>query len=115
RVTAGASHNDAMARRHVLSPLLVMTLSLTACAGEDPRPDLTHQPYPDTRTVDQADDYFGTTVADPYRWLEDDNAPETEAWVEAQNRVTFDYLEQIPSRDEIRQRLTELWNYERFG
>ncbi len=104
-----------MASRHALPTLLVMTVTLTACAGDSPRPEITRLPYPETRTVDQTDDYFGTVIADPYRWLEDDNAPETEAWVEAQNRVTFNYLEQIPSRDAIRQRLTELWNYERFG
>lgn len=104
-----------MASRHVLPTLLVMTVTLTACAGDPPRPEITRLPYPETRTVDQTDDYFGTTIADPYRWLEDDNAPETEAWVEAQNRVTFNYLEQIPSREPIRERLTELWNYERFG
>jgi len=104
-----------MASRHALPTLLAMTVSLSACTGDPPRPEITRLPYPDTRKVDQTDDYFGTVVADPYRWLEDDNSPETAAWVEAQNRVTFNYLEQIPSREEIRQRLTELWNYERFG
>src|SRR6185295_4711255 len=71
--------------------------------------------YPDTRKVAQVDDYHGTKVADPYRWLEDDYAPETKAWIEAQNRVTFAYLESIPQRDRIKARLTELWNYERYG
>ena len=71
--------------------------------------------YPQTKKVDQTDDYFGTKVADPYRWLEDDNAADTKAWVEAQNAVTFAYLEQIPARDGIRRRLTTLWNYERYG
>jgi prolyl oligopeptidase len=71
--------------------------------------------YPETRKTDQVDDYFGTTIADPYRWLEDDNSPETAKWVEAQNAVTFGFLEQIPSRERIKARLTELWNYERFG
>ncbi len=71
--------------------------------------------YPKTRTVDQVDDYFGTKVKDPYRWLEDDNSPETKAWVEAQNAVTFAYLGAIPERKAIEARLTELWNYERFG
>jgi prolyl oligopeptidase len=61
------------------------------------------------------DDYHGVTVADPYRWLEDDNAPETKVWVEAQNRVTFAYLESIPQREPLRQRLTRLWNFERYG
>jgi len=71
--------------------------------------------YPETRKVDQVDTYFGVKVADPYRWLEDDNSDETKAWVEAQNKVTFDYLNTIPEREGIRKRLTELWNYEKYG
>ncbi len=71
--------------------------------------------YPDTAKGDVVDDYFGTKVPDPYRWLEDPNSPETKAWVEAQNAVTFAFLERIPARARIRARLTELWNYERYG
>lgn len=71
--------------------------------------------YPTTRTTDTTDTYHGITVADPYRWLEDPNAPETAAWVEAQNQVTFGYLNHLPGRDRIKSRLTELWNYERYG
>lgn len=71
--------------------------------------------YPTTRRGEQVDDYHGTRIEDPYRWLEDLDSPETKAWVEAQNKVTFGWLEQIPSRERIRQRLTQLWNYERFG
>lgn len=71
--------------------------------------------YPSTRTVDQTDTYHGVDVADPYRWLEDPNAAETEAWVEAQNKVTFSYLNQLPGRDQLNTRLTELWDYERYG
>ncbi|MEI6077420.1 MAG: prolyl oligopeptidase family serine peptidase [Verrucomicrobiota bacterium] len=71
--------------------------------------------YPTTRTTHQVDVYHGVAVADPYRWLEDDNAPETKAWVEAQNRVTFDYLQKIPQRQGIRNRLEQLWNYERYS
>src|SRR5262249_11008279 len=71
--------------------------------------------YPHPRAGNQLDDYHGTKVADPYRWLEDDNSAETKAWVEAENKVTFDFLEKIPQREAITQRLTELWNYERFG
>jgi len=71
--------------------------------------------YPETRRVSQVDEYHGVKVSDPYRWLEDDNAPETKSWVESQNQVTFSYLEKIPKRQEIKSRLTELWNYERFG
>lgn len=69
--------------------------------------------YPVTRKVDQVDTYHGVTVADPYRWLEDDNAPETAAWVTAENAVTNDYLSALPMRSGIRARLTELWNFPR--
>ncbi len=71
--------------------------------------------YPQTRKSDQVDDYHGTPVADPYRWLEDDNSAETQAWVEAQNQVTFDYLNQIPCRPQLKQRLQELYNYPKYG
>ncbi len=70
--------------------------------------------YPKTRTVSHVDEYHGTTIADPYRWLEE-YTPETEAWIEEQNRVTESYLSAIPERARIRARLTELWNYERYG
>ena len=70
--------------------------------------------YPKAKTVDQVDDYHGTKVADPYRWLEDTDSADTRAWVEAENKLTFGYLEQIPYRRAIRERLTKLWNYERF-
>ena len=72
-------------------------------------------PYPTTRQGDTVDDYHGVKVPDPYRWLEDDNSAETKAWVTAQNKVTFGYLEKIPERPAIRERLTKLWNYERYG
>jgi prolyl oligopeptidase len=71
--------------------------------------------YPTTRATNQVDVYHGVAVADPYRWLEDDNSAETKAWVEAQNKVTFDYLKKIPQRDAIRKRLKQLWNFERYS
>jgi len=71
--------------------------------------------YPQPRRSDQVDDYHGTKVADPYRWLEDTDSPETRAWIEAENKVTDSYLAQIPYRDKIHGRLTKLWNFERFG
>jgi prolyl oligopeptidase len=71
--------------------------------------------YPVAKKVDQTDDYHGTKVADPYRWLEDANSAETKAWVDAENKVTQSYLAQIPQREAIRQRLTQLWNYERYS
>ncbi|HET7464556.1 MAG TPA: hypothetical protein VFJ82_25165, partial [Longimicrobium sp.] len=71
--------------------------------------------YPAARTVEQWDDYHGTRVADPYRWLEATDSPETRAWIEAQNRLTEQYLSQIPQRDAIRRRLTALWNAPRWS
>ncbi|RME41931.1 MAG: S9 family peptidase [Planctomycetota bacterium] len=71
--------------------------------------------YPPARQVDVVDNYHGTLVADPYRWLEDPDSPETRKWIEAENKLTFSYLEKIPQREPIRRRLTELWNYEKFG
>lgn len=71
--------------------------------------------YPITRKVDSADTYFGTTVPDPYRWLENDTARETAEWIARQNEVTFAYLNKIPFRESIRKRLDELQNYERIG
>ena len=71
--------------------------------------------YPASRQSTTTDTYFGVKVADPYRWLEDLDSPETKAWVTAQNEVTFAYLNQIPFRDKIRERLTKIWNYERYG
>ncbi len=71
--------------------------------------------YPKTAPTNHVDEYHGVKVPDLYRWLEDDNAPATKAWVEAQNEVTFRYLAQIPERDQIKRRLTRLWNFERYG
>ena len=71
--------------------------------------------YPVTTKVAHTDNYHGTTIADPYRWLEDANSAETKEWVDAQNAVTQGYLGQIPQREAIRQRLTKLWNYERYS
>jgi prolyl oligopeptidase len=71
--------------------------------------------YPTTKRVEHVDTYHGTVVADPYRWLEDPDSADTKAWVEAQNKVTFGFLEDIQGRPRIRERLTELWNYERYG
>ncbi len=71
--------------------------------------------YPTSRKSEQVDNYHGTLVADPYRWLEDPDSQETKAWVEAQNQVTFGFLEKIPAREKIKQRLTKLWDYEKYG
>jgi prolyl oligopeptidase len=97
----------------VVAALLTNTLTLSLHAQARPTPAPIK--YPHTRKVDQVDDYHGTRVADPYRWLEDDTSPETKAWVEAQNKVTFGYLNAIPYRDKLRARLTELVNYPRVS
>ncbi|HOW84433.1 MAG TPA: prolyl oligopeptidase family serine peptidase [Candidatus Aminicenantes bacterium] len=94
----------------MLSVCVLGVLAFAACRKEEAR-----LAYPSTKTVDQIDDYFGTKVADPYRWLEDDNAEEVKAWVQAQNAVTFGYLEKIPFRPKIKARLTEIFNYPRYS
>ncbi len=71
--------------------------------------------YPQTKKVDTANVYFGTKVNDPYRWLEDDRSAETAVWVEAQNEVTFGYLQQIPFRNQLKSRMEKVWNYERIS
>ena len=71
--------------------------------------------YPTARKSDVVDDYHGTRVPDPYRWLEDPDSPESRAWIEAQNRLTEAYLAAIPARTTIRDRLTKLWNYPKYG
>jgi len=71
--------------------------------------------YPAARKSDVVDDYHGTRVPDPYRWLEDPDSPESRAWIEAQNRLTAAYLAEIPARGTIRERLTKLWNYPKYG
>ncbi|HJT28366.1 MAG TPA: prolyl oligopeptidase family serine peptidase [Pyrinomonadaceae bacterium] len=71
--------------------------------------------YPEARKSDQTDDYHGVKVADPYRWLEDLDSAETRTWVEAENKLAVDFLESIPERTPIKDRLTRLWNYEKYG
>ena len=110
------------------SLVLITALLLTACqstppsrAADPPMPTKTTgnpnraPAYPSAKTVAQSDDYHGTRVADPYRWLEDIDSSATHDWIEAENKVTFDYLAKIPGREKIRQRLTEIWNYERYS
>src|SRR5688572_30072740 len=69
--------------------------------------------YPKTKKIEQTDDYHGTKVSDPYRWLEDDNSAETKAWVDEENKVTFDYLNKISFRPKVKARLTNIWNFEK--
>src|SRR2546430_494258 len=71
--------------------------------------------YPAAPTSNQVDDYNGVKVADPYRPLENPDSPESRAWIEAENKIAFDFLKSIPERDAIKKRLTEVWDFERFG
>jgi len=93
----------------VLTALFLLAI-IPACQkkGIESQAPLT---YPGTKKVEQIDDYFGTKVEDPYRWLEDDTAEDVRQWVEEQNKVTFSYLDNIPFREKIHQRLTEVYNY----
>ena len=97
-----------------LLSLAALTATLYACApgSADFEPIAE---YPEAPRGDQVDDYFGVAVTDPYRWLEDLESDETAAWVAAQNAISIPYLEAIPQREQIKQSLTELWNYERYG
>ena len=88
-----------------------LILAAVACQ-ERPQPNMT---YPATAKGDVVDDYFGTKVPDPYRWMEDLDSPAVADWVAEQNRVTFDYLEKLPMRARFKQRITELWDYPKVG
>jgi len=102
--------------RRTSLPFLLAFFSLISAgpllAGNVPPPSKLD--YPKAKTVDQVDDYHGTKVADPYRWLEDTDSADTLAWVQAENKLTFSYLEEIPYLQAVRERLTKLWNYERY-
>ncbi|MER3375721.1 MAG: prolyl oligopeptidase family serine peptidase [Allomuricauda sp.] len=94
--------------------LLTVVVLFAACQTTPKREPITVN-YPTTQKVDTVDTYFGTEVPDPYRWLEDDRSTETEAWVKQQNATTFEYLEKIPFREDLKNRLEKLWNYEKVG
>lgn len=97
----------------------ILSIFLIFMSCKDQQTSMTVQEplsYPDTRKDSTVvDTFFGTSLADPYRWLEDDLSAETDAWVDAQNKVTFDYLDKIPFRKEYKERLEKLWNYEKFS
>jgi len=95
---------------------IITALVLVGCNNGNVSKNQTNNvTYPKTKKVDTVTNYFGTQVKDPYRWLEDDMSEETARWVEDQNKTTFGYLENIPFREELKQRLTTLWNYEKVG
>jgi prolyl oligopeptidase len=89
---------------------LALTLALVTSLQQSHTLD-----YPQPPRGDVVDDYFGTPVADPFRWMEDLNSPQVKQWIEAENGVTFKYLESQPMREELRKRITELWNYPRLS
>jgi prolyl oligopeptidase len=98
--------------------LFFVTLGLVAlsCNKSDKKPlPLMKVNYPETKTIDHTDNYFDSIVPDPYRWLEDDRSMETGEWVKSQNQVSFDYLNKIPFRGAIRERLAKLWDYEKYS
>ena len=85
-----------MVRNALAFVVVVSIMSVTfACSSEPP------YKYPQAKKGDQVDDFFGTKIADPYRWLEDSDAPDTRAWIDAQNELTFAYLKQVPERERI--------------
>jgi prolyl oligopeptidase len=109
--------------RLIFAFVLLLTVSLflvlnagaqTSIAGSSDKMVKTFE-YPAARKADQVDDYHGVKIADPYRWLEDLDSQETRTWVEAENNLTFSFLSSIPARTSIKDRLTKLWNYEKYG
>lgn len=92
----------------------ILVLAFVGCK-EEPKKEVISVTYPQTKKVDTVDTYFSEEVKDPYRWLEDDRSAETAEWVKAENEVTFDYLNKIPFREELKERLSDLWNYEKVG
>src|SRR5512139_3525630 len=93
----------------LVSVILLTSAAYRISAGEE------RLQYPKTRETTQTDNYFGTVVPDPFRWLEDDNSPETARWVEEENKVTFGYLEKIPYRAQLKDRLMQLYDYPKFS
>ncbi len=101
-------------KKTFLLPILIF-LSIMACKKEPQNTNTISVNYPKTKTVDTVDTYFGISVKDPYRWLEDDRSAETENWVKSQNETTFSYLDNIPFRNALKERLSQLWNYKKVG
>ena len=106
--------------KKLILPLSIAATLLSACGAEKKATAEEEQTpvafqYPETKKGTVEDTYFGTTVSDPYRWMEDDRSAETENWVKAQNKVTFDYLKSIPYREELKNQLEKVWNYEKIS
>ncbi|WP_179318650.1 prolyl oligopeptidase family serine peptidase [Winogradskyella helgolandensis] len=101
--------------KKILHLVLVLTIFVSCKNETETVKKIITVDYPESHKIDTIDTYFGESVADPYRWLEDDRSKETEAWVKAQNIATFGYLDNIPYREELKERLTKLWNYEKIS
>jgi prolyl oligopeptidase len=99
----------------LMKKLILMTLMAASIGSFGQSQKGNSIQYPQTKKGETVDAYFGTNVADPYRWLEDDKSAETGSWVKAQNEVTYDYLSRIPFRDALKTRMEKLWNYEKIG
>lgn len=97
-------------KRNLFIVPIVFVMIVSGCM-----PERQNIKYPETKKDTVVDVYFGTEVSDPYRWLEDDQSAETAAWVQAENKITFDYLSKIPFRDALKQRLETIWNYPKLG
>lgn len=104
-----------MSNRKNFSAGIILAMFLMSCGSKENQFKEIALEYPETKTIKQTDVYWQDEVEDPYRWLEDDHAEDTKAWVKAQNKVSFGYLDQIPFRDKIRNRLEEVWNYEKIS
>ncbi len=101
--------------KYLLSIIVSATMYVPSVIGQEAAQQPSNMRYPETETGPVVDDYFGRKVADPYRWLEDTESEATAAWIRAQNKVTNQYLESIPERTTMREKLEQFWNYERFG
>ncbi len=100
----------------IAAPLTAMLSNAGVSAQKQSKPTMNKKfTYPQAKKVDQIDDYHGVKVADPYRWLENPDSADSRAWIEAENKLTFGFLNEIPERSKIKERLTRLWNYEKYG
>ena len=100
-----------MHRYTLRSSLSLLTIAAASLGAQTQSP----LPYPSAARGSQVDVYHGVSIADPYRWLEDTDSPETKAWVEAENKLSDSYLATIPERPAIKNRLTQIWNFARYG